>query len=130
MLYSAELSPFLHTVPDKYIPMLLLYFFCRLHHPESVSFPAGQRSQNPEVPQKPETPQESETPQAAEPVQQVTQPEKESQSVTAAVEPKSENVVQQAPATGDTAGVAMFAVIMAAAGFAAVVTNSRVRKER
>ena len=86
--------------------------------------------QNPEVPQKPETPQESETPQGAEPVQQVTQPEKESQSVTAAVEPKSENVVQQAPATGDTAGVAMLAVIMAAAGFAAVVTNSRVRKER
>ena len=86
--------------------------------------------QNPEVPQEPETPQESETPQAAEPVQQVTQPEKESQSVTAAVEPKSENVVQQAPATGDTAGVAMLAVIMAAAGFAAVVTNSRVRKER
>ena len=74
--------------------------------------------QNPEVPQKPETPQESETPQGAEPVQQVTQPEKESQSVTAAVEPKSENVVQQAPATGDTAGVAMLAVIMAAAGFA------------
>ena len=33
-------------------------------------------------------------------------------------------------ATGDTAGVAMLAVIMAAAGFAAVVTNSRVRKER
>ena len=86
--------------------------------------------QEPEVPQEPETPQESETPQAAEPVQQVTQPEKESQSVTAAVEPKSENVVQQAPATGDTAGVAMLAVIMAAAGFAAVVTNSRVRKER